>query len=283
VRAGLTAVVLAAFCAAAVACGGSGKASTQLLSTGGFKDKLMSAIITRSDLDAEAGYGPKVNVSSKTSLNTLSVRFGKEYAEYKANPGRLGAILRGLVERAKKRMEAGNRAESFPSARRMILPLLKPAGAFRHLDQEPAATRFPGDLYVAYGVQRQDSFMLVTRADVARWAVSLGELHRLALANLVRETNREQRLKCEEKLCGWASGDGFDAARMLPAELRAQIVRKIGPAVYAVPRESVFVALPIKLAGRIREKVTRDFVTAPNPVSPDLFVERDGELVVLAK
>jgi hypothetical protein len=70
---------------------------------------------------------------------------------------------------------------------------------------------------------------------------------------------------------------------MLPAELRAEIVRKIGTAVYAVPRESVFVALPIKLAHRIRDKVTRDFVTAPNPVSPDLFVERNGELVVLEK
>jgi hypothetical protein len=61
-------------------------------------------------------------------------------------------------------------------------------------------------------------------------------------------------------------------------------VRKIGPAVYAVPRESMHVALPIKLADCIGEKVTRDFVvTAPNPVSPDIFIERGGELVVLSK
>jgi hypothetical protein len=58
-------------------------------------------------------------------------------------------------------------------------------------------------------------------------------------------------------------------------------VRKIGPAVYAVPRESVYVALPIKLADRIKDKVVRDFVTAPNPVSRDVFVERGGEVVVL--
>jgi hypothetical protein len=60
-------------------------------------------------------------------------------------------------------------------------------------------------------------------------------------------------------------------------------VRKIGPAVYAIPRESVYVALPIKLADRIKDKVVRDFVTAPNPVSRDLFVERDGEVVVLGQ
>jgi hypothetical protein len=57
-------------------------------------------------------------------------------------------------------------------------------------------------------------------------------------------------------------------------------VRKIGPAVYAVPRESVYVALPVKYAKRIRAKVDHDFVTAPNPVSRDLFVERGGQIVV---
>jgi hypothetical protein len=66
-------------------------------------------------------------------------------------------------------------------------------------------------------------------------------------------------------------------------ELRAQIVRKIGPAVYAVPRESVYVALPIRLADRIKNQVVHDFVTAPNPVSRELFVERGGEVVVFGQ
>jgi uncharacterized protein YtpQ (UPF0354 family) len=282
VRAGLVVLVLAALLAALSGCNDSGNATSQL-STAGFKAKVISSIITGTDFDAEAGYGPKVDVSSKMSLSTLAIRFGKEYAEYKAHPERLDTILKGLVQQAKTRMAVGNSDESFASVRQFVLPLLKPTGAFRHLDQQPATTSFPAHLLVAYGVQRRDSFMTVTDADVARWKVSKDELHRVALANLVRETNRGQRLKCEEKLCGWASGDGYDAARMLPAELRAEIVRKIGPSVYAVPRESVFVALPIKLAARIRDKVTRDFVTAPNPVSPDLFVERNGELVVLPK
>jgi uncharacterized protein YtpQ (UPF0354 family) len=282
VRAGVCALFLAALVAAVSGCSDNGNADSQL-STAGFKAKVVSSIISGTDFDAEAGYGPKVNVSSKTSLSTLSVRFGKKYAEYKAHPDRLDTIVNGLVQQAKTRMGAGNRDEPPASAQQFVLPLLKPTGSFRHLDQKLATTPFAGHLLVAYGLQRKDSFMVVTDADVARWKMSKDELHRYALANLVRETNKEQRLKCEEKLCGWASGDGYDAARMLPAELRAEIVRKLGPAVYAVPRESVFVALPIKLAPRIRDKVTRDFVTAPNPVSPDLFVERNGELVVLPK
>jgi hypothetical protein len=125
--------------------------------------------------------------------------------------------------------------------------------------------------------------MLVTPADLERWQQSVADIHRLALANLLRETRREEPLRCEEQLCGWASGDGYDAARLVVPELRAAIVRKIGPAVYAVPRESVYVALPIRLAERIKGRVEHDFVTAPNPVSRDLFVERGGELVVLAQ
>ena len=39
-----------------------------------------------------------------------------------------------------------------------------------------------------------------------------------ALANLLRQTNRSRQcepLKCEQELCGWASGDGCDATRMI--------------------------------------------------------------------
>ncbi|HEY3070870.1 MAG TPA: DUF1444 family protein [Gaiellaceae bacterium] len=280
-RAGLASLLFAVLVAATAGCSGKDNSSPRLLSTADFKNKVAAAIITGSDLDAEPGFGAKVNVSSKTSLNTLALRFPKEYADYRAHPDRLNSVVRALVERAKRRMALGNEDESFAEARSLILPVLKPKGSFRRLAEQPATTPFPGDLRVAYAVQRPDSFMLVNGADIARWKQPLSEIHRLAVANIVRETKRDQPLKCEEKLCGWASGDGYDASRMIAPELRREIVRKIGPAVYAVPRESVFVALPIKLAARIRSKVTRDFVTAPNPVSPDIFVERGGELVVL--
>ena len=51
--------------------------------------------------------------------------------------------------------------------------------------------------------------------------------------------------------------------------------------------DNVFVALPRERLERgnaeelLRTKVARDFQTADNPVSPELFVERDGELVLL--
>jgi hypothetical protein len=50
--------------------------------------------------------------------------------------------------------------------------------------------------------------------------------------------------------------------------------------------DDVFVALPIDLLEqgnaeeRFRAKVQQDFQTTENPVSPELFVDRDGELAV---
>jgi uncharacterized protein YtpQ (UPF0354 family) len=283
VRAALVFAACLALLAAATGCSDKSKASSEPLSIADFKEKAAAAIITGTDLRAESGFGSKVNISAPDSLNTMSLGVEKAYAAYKRNPAKLDEILKGFVQDAKTRMARGNANESFSSVRGLVFPILKPKTSFRRLAEQPVATTFPGELRVAYVVQRPDSFTLVTSADLARWKRSVADVHRLAVANLLRETHREQPLRCEEKLCGWAAGDGYDAARFVVPELRAEIVRKIGPAVYAVPRESVYVALPIKLADRIKDRVARDFVTAPNPVSRDLFVERGGELVVLAQ
>jgi len=283
VRAALVFAACLALLAAATGCSDKSKASSEPLSIADFKEKAAAAIITGTDLRPESGFSSKVNISAPDSLNTMSLGVEKAYAAYKRNPAKLDEILKGFVQDAKTRMARGNGNESFSSVRGLVFPILKPKTSFRRLAEQPVATTFPGELRVAYVVQRPDSFTLVTSADLARWKRSVADVHRLALANLLRETHREQPLRCEEKLCGWAAGDGYDAARFVVPELRAEIVRKIGPAVYAVPRESVYVALPIKLADRIKDRVARDFVTAPNPVSRDLFVERGGELVVLAQ
>jgi uncharacterized protein YtpQ (UPF0354 family) len=283
VRAALVLAACFALLAAIAGCSDKSTPSAPPLSIAAFKEKAAAAIITGSDLQAEPGFGPKVDVTARESLNTLSAGVEEAYASYKRDPAKLDELLDNVAEDAETRLARGNADASFRDVRDAILPVLKPQTAFRRLSDQPAVTPFPGNLRVAYAVQKPDSFMLVTPADLERWQQSVGDIHRLALANLLRETRREQPLRCEEKLCGWASGDGYDAARLVVPELRAAIVRKIGPAVYAVPRESVYVALPIRLAERIKSRVEHDFVMAPNPVSGDLFVERGGELVVLAQ
>ena len=274
-------VLALAFLTIAAACGGDDQGSSEPLSAAGFADKVSAAIITGSELQAQPLKGAKVFVASDASLDTFALPLDEAFADYKADPERLDEILGGIVDEADATMERGNAEQSYAEARDHFLPILKPLTALRRIGDEPATMRLPGNMYVAYLVQRKDSTMAVREADLERWGHSIAEVHRAALANLLRQTNRTEPLKCEQKLCGWASGDGWDAPRMIVPELRSQIERKIGPAVYAVPMESVYVALPIRLADRIRAKVEHDFVTAESPVSKELFVERNGELVVL--
>ncbi len=173
------------------------------------------------------------------------------------------------------------------------MPLLQPRFAVRGWDFEPAATEMPGNLDVVYLVDTGDSQTVVRPEDVERWGTSVEEIHEVALANLKRQTDEDAPLLCEPsgnwELCGWSTSDGYDATRMIVPGLRRQIVQEYdgAPAVYAVPMDNVFVALPREAIERgnaeelLRTKVARDFQTADNPVSPELFVERDGELVLL--
>jgi uncharacterized protein YtpQ (UPF0354 family) len=281
VRAVLTWAALLALVAALGGCNDKQSPVSGPLTVADFRDKAAAAVTTGSDLEGKPGFGPTVDVTSPTSLSTVSQSVQASYAEYRKNPGNVDAVLKQFVRDVQARMARGNKDVSFADVRAHILPILKPKASFSRVTDDPATTTFPGDLRVAYAVQRADSFILVSGDDLGRWHKSIGQVAEFAQANLLEETNREQPLRCERKLCGWASGDGYDAARFIVPQLRAQIVKKIGPAVYAVPRESVYVALPVKYASRIRDKVERDFVTGTNPVSRDLFVERDGQIAVL--
>jgi uncharacterized protein YtpQ (UPF0354 family) len=224
--------------------------------------------------------------------NRVELPIGDAFDEYKADPDRRDEIVAGLVDEATRRLEKGIGDVSYEEAKGDLMPLLQPDFAVRGWDFEPAATEAPGNLSVVYLVDAGDSLTVVRPEDVERWGTSVEELAEVAGANLVRQTDEEEPLLCEPagsyQLCGWSTSDGYDATRMIVPELRRQIMQEYDgrPAVYAAPMDNVFVALPqIAVKGKseelLRTKVARDFQTSDNPVSPELFVERDGELVLL--
>jgi hypothetical protein len=276
--------VLTVLLALAVGC--AGDSDEELLSETGFKDRVRAAIVTGTEYEAAVGSEFEVRVTEARGPARVDVALGTAYGRYRADPDGEAQIIAGVVREAGNRMRRGLADQEFDQGRRALRPLLRRGVDVRGYPREPLQKRFLADLVVLYAVETEDQLALVRPADAERWGQPLPELDRLALANLFRQTQRSEKLLCEPgeqgKLCGWASGDGYDGARMLVRELRRQIVRELGgPAVYAVPRDDVFVALPQGLAERIRQQVLRDFTAAENPVSPELFVEQDGELVVL--
>lgn len=267
----------------------SGATSTApgTLSERDFKNKVAGAIVTGTELQGEPGFGLNVNVSEQNGLDTVQLVLGDAYEQYTSDPDRQDEIVDGLVQEAVRRMEEGNSKRSFSEVSGRLMPMLKRRVDVSRIQNDPAVMRFD-DLDVVYAVQGDHYFTVATKDDLDRWGKSVDEIDSLARSNLERQTNKDQKLLCEpsggQKLCGWASGDGYDATRMLVPGLRRQIVKELGgPAVYAVPLESVFVALTRKYAPVIKGKVLQEFTTGKNPLSPDLFEERNGQLVVLSQ
>ncbi|HEX2044228.1 MAG TPA: DUF1444 family protein [Gaiellaceae bacterium] len=257
-------------------------------------DRSSFAEVVRSELrsaDVEVGEGSGFEVHAEKGLDWVDVALEQAFAAYRRAPERRETVVAAVVDETLRRLDEGVGELSFAAARSSLMPLLKPRFTLRTLEEEPAQTTFPADLAVVYAVARENEFLVVTPTDVRRWGTSLARVHEAAVANLLRQTETEEKLLCEplagNELCGWASGDGYDATRMVVPALRRQIEEVYdGPAVYAVPMESVFVALSFEIATRrnteeaLRAKVERDFSMADDPVSPELFVERRGKLVV---
>jgi hypothetical protein len=268
---------------AAAACSGGDAPDapdSELLTKPAFSGRVASTIITETGLKAEVRFGLIVFVEEAEGSDWIRLDLQKQYGEYQRNPGRLGMIVAGVAQETQARMQAGIEDTPFEDVRADIFPILMPPFALRRLE-EPARRPFLAGLSVVYGVQTNGQFTFITLEDVARWGRDVQDLDQLALDNLARETRENEALLCEDELCGWASGDGYDATRMIVPQLRRDIVEEIGPAVYAVPREDVFVALPVRLTERIKARVQQDFAAAPNPISPEVFVERNGKLVTL--
>ncbi len=288
----LRAALIACLLAAALAgCGGGDDDSTDAsgLVSSSFKEVVV-AELKQAGLDAEPGFD--LNVLAFDGPNRVDVALDDAFEEYEADPEREEELVAGLVQEAQERLETGVSELSLEDVRADLMPLLKGTFDLRTYGFEPAERDFPGNASVVYVVDAEDSSTIVRPEDVERWGTTVDELHEIALDNLLRMTNEEEALLCEPSgdrvLCGWSTSDGYDATRMIVPALRRQIVREYGgPAAYAAPMENVFVALPLDLLRRpqteelFRTKVQRDFETSENPFSPELYVERDGELVIM--
>jgi uncharacterized protein YtpQ (UPF0354 family) len=287
-RAALVACLLAALLAGCSGENGEDSASSTLLAPSSFQEVVV-AELRGAGLEAEPG--SDLEVRATRGPNWVQLDLADAFESYEQDPGRSDELVARIVGEAEQRLDAGVGDTALDDVRSDVMPLLKAPFELRTYGFDPAATSFPGNLAVIYAVDTPEAFTVVQPQDLESWDISMEQLHELAVGNLRRQTNEEQRLLCEpsegQELCGWASGDGYDATRMIVPGLRRQIVKEYGgPAAYAVPMENVFVALPLELLRRgkteeaFRTKVERDFQTSEDPLSPLIFVERDGELVV---
>jgi uncharacterized protein YtpQ (UPF0354 family) len=238
----------------------------------------------RTDLKLTAVQGP----------NRVEVDLQEPFDRVKEDPGSRDEVVDEVVADVQERAETGIAELSLEEARDDLMPLLKPSFQIRRFGFEPAQTEQPANLATVYAVDSDDGFTIVRPEDIERWGTTVAEIDEIALDNLLRQTSEDEPLLCEpsggQQLCGWASGDGYDATRMIVPELRRQIREEYGndeSVAYAVPEEHIYVALPLDTLQRagierpFRLKLQRDFQMSEDPLSPEVFVEENGKLVVL--
>lgn len=281
-------LLASALLALAAGCAGDGGSTEPDLLPSSFQETVAAELMLAG---FESEVGSDLTVSAFEGPNRVDLELDEAFAEYEANPARKDEIVAGVVADAEERLETGIGEMPLDEASPDLMPLLQAPFDLRTYGFEAAQTEMPGNLSLVYVVDAEGSSTVVRPEDVERWGTTVEELESLALDNLLRQTNEEQELLCEPsgnlELCGWSTSDGYDATRMAVPGLRRQIVRSYGgPAVYAAPMNNVFVALPLEIVKRgrteelLRVKVQRDFQTSDDPVSPELFVERDGELAL---
>ncbi|MGE5673133.1 MAG: DUF1444 family protein [Mycobacterium leprae] len=143
-------------------------------------------------------------------------------------------------------------------------------------------------LFVIYGIEESDDrIRYVTYQDLRDWGVSHTTVHVTAVRNLERKTegHRFTMLNTPDgtrPMFIWHLEDGYDAARiLLPIWLEEFADAIDGDLVIGVPHRNWLVAIgdaDEQLVQAVRHRVQAEHHSAEFPVSPFLYVWREGQL-----
>jgi len=187
------------------------------------------------------------------------------------------------------------------AASRVVRPALRPVGTHGSDGSElllprpgsvpglPLVIEGPAGLPIVYIIPGHGFDVVVGIEHLLAWGVKPDRVHAAAMANLsawstgaawVEEVNDRRRIVWSD----W--GEGMDAARILLAEVRSQLVRDLAPAsriLIGVPERDLLIATGIEAGDDEFEAMFADYVAdrhsgADEPIDGRIFELVDGEL-----
>lgn len=172
------------------------------------------------------------------------------YSAYLRDPSQLDVVVETFV-RAMLGIQPDRSANDYAALADQILPMLKPLEMLVEVRERRlpmlAYREFLGDLMIAYVIDEERSVAYINEEHLERWGVSVQDLHERAIENLRRRT--EQRVKYttvgegDQQLFIYNSGDGYDAARLLLADVLAGWARALpGNLVIGIPNRDFLIA-----------------------------------------
>jgi uncharacterized protein YtpQ (UPF0354 family) len=195
-----------------------------------------------------------------------------------------------IVEHFLDQMFLGEHIEmseaSFDQVKARIMPRVQPVTIFEHLSEELVAhVPFVNDTVIVFVMDMPHMTVSITTEQLVRWGVTIDDIEELARENLDLYAPELEMQVIESAEGGRAvivaEQDGYDAARLLLADLHSKLATHLGADFFvATPARDMFIALscePDEFVDRLRARVDEDFERLPYPITKDLFlVTRDG-------
>lgn len=180
----------------------------------------------------------------------VTADLGTFYSAYLRDPSQLDVVVETFV-RSVLGIQPDRSASDYAALAERIFPMIKPLAMLlevheRHLPML-AYREFLGDLMITYVVDEGRSAAYINEEHLDRWGVSVQDLHKQAIENLRRRTDAQVKYTVvgegEQRLFMYNSGDGYDATRLLLADVLAGWARELpGNLVIGIPNRDFLIA-----------------------------------------
>lgn len=179
-----------------------------------------------------------------------TIDLGDFYAAYQRDPSQLDIVVQNLVAVATGSAPDRSATEYAELAER-IYPMLKPIALLADVRERRlpmlAYREFLAELIVTYVIDEGRSVAFVNEEHLERWALDIQDLHEQSLANLRARTRARVDYTVsgvgEQRLFIFDSSDGYDATRLLLADVIAEWARQLpGHIVIGIPNRDFLIA-----------------------------------------
>jgi uncharacterized protein YtpQ (UPF0354 family) len=180
----------------------------------------------------------------------VAADLGNFYIAYKREPGQIDVVVQTFAKTLLG-IQPDRDINDYAELAGRVYPILKPIEMLAEVRERKlpmlAYREFLADLMIAYVIDEERSFAYINEDHLERWKVGIVDLHQQAIKNLRRRTDDRVTYTAvgagEQRLFIFNSGDGYDATRLLLADVLADWAREVpGHLVIGIPNRDFLIA-----------------------------------------
>jgi uncharacterized protein YtpQ (UPF0354 family) len=211
------------------------------------------------------------------------------YGAYARDPAQLDTVVHNFVS-ATLGLTPSRDVNDFAALADRIYPMLKPIELLASVRERElpmlAYREFLADLIITYVIDEQRSVAFINEDHLDRWGVDVQEVHTHAIANLRRRTHEQVDYRVvgedEQRIFIFSSGDGYDATRLLLADVLAAWANQLpGHLVIGIPNRDFLVGFSDanpEILERIAQQVQVDSAAREYGITDQLFTLDAGQV-----